>query len=91
VKPHFSIALLAGAALAIARDARADDASPLTIRAGAELAAYQDTVATTVASPTVFAGVEHVLGGFRSRPLRAARPAGVRHPRSGGHGGRHLP
>jgi hypothetical protein len=64
VHAHFPLALVACAALCAAGDAAAADPSPLTVRAGAEMALYQDTAATTVESPTVFASVEHVLGGW---------------------------
>jgi hypothetical protein len=64
VKIHLPIALLACAAFCAGKDARAEGDSPLTIRAGAEMSLYQDNKATTVTSPTVFAGVENVLAGW---------------------------
>ncbi|MEP7121006.1 MAG: DUF3570 domain-containing protein [Byssovorax sp.] len=64
MKAPLPIALLLCAAVCAGKTAVAEGDSPLTIRAGAEMSFYQDSKATTVASPTIFAGVEHVLGGW---------------------------
>jgi hypothetical protein len=52
------------AAVCAGGDTLADEPSAVTIRAGGEVSFYQDTQATTVVTPTAFAGVEHVLGGW---------------------------